>query len=146
MVKTPCFQCREATVQSLVGERISHMLYGVVKTNKQTQVFIAQLCPTLFYPMFYSLLGSSVPGILQANILEWVAISFSRESFWPRDQTLISCIAGGFFTIWATWEALNCCLNDYEGIVLNKAFLVANYCLKQWLSALAVHWNHMQSF
>ena len=42
---------------------------------------VAQLCPTLFYPMFYSLLGSSVLGILQASILEWVAISFSRESF-----------------------------------------------------------------
>ena len=75
--------------------------------------------------MFYSLLGSSVLGILQARILEWVAISFSRESFWPRDQTLVSCIVGRFFIIWATWEALNYCLDDYEGIVLNEAFLVA---------------------
>ena len=47
-------------------------------------------------------------GILQARILDWIAISFSRESSWPRDQTLISCIfswAGGFFTTSATWEA-----------------------------------------
>ena len=50
--------------------------------------------------------GSSVPGILQARILEWVAIPFSRGSFWPRDQTQVSCIAGGFFTIWATREGL----------------------------------------
>ena len=42
--------------------------------------------------------GSSVHGISQARILEWVPISFSRGSSWPRDQTCISCIAGGFFT------------------------------------------------
>ena len=40
-------------------------------------------------------------GILQARILEWVAIPFSRGSSWPRDWTCASCIAGGFFTIWA---------------------------------------------
>ena len=45
-------------------------------------------------------------GFLQARILEWVAISFSRDSSWPRDWTQVSCIAGGFFTLWATREAL----------------------------------------
>ena len=48
--------------------------------------------------------GSSVHGILQARILEWVAIPFSRASSWPRDQTQVSCIAGRFFTVWATRE------------------------------------------
>ena len=48
-------------------------------------------------PMDYT-----VHGILQARILEWVAISFSRESPQPRDWTQVSCIAGGFFTSWAT--------------------------------------------
>ena len=43
--------------------------------------------------------GSPVLGISQARILEWVAISFSRESSWPRDGTCISCLASGFFTI-----------------------------------------------
>ena len=43
-------------------------------------------------------------GILQARILEWVAISFSRESFQPGDQTQISCIEGKFFTVWGTRE------------------------------------------
>ena len=52
-----------------------------------------------------SLPGSSVHGILQARILEWVAISFSRGSSWPRDRTPVSCIAGRFFTIWARREA-----------------------------------------
>ena len=49
--------------------------------------------------------GFSVHGILQARILEWVAIPFSRGSYQPRDQTQVSCTAGRFFTIWATREA-----------------------------------------
>ena len=52
--------------------------------------------------------GSSVHGILQVRILKWIAISSSRGSSWPRDWALIfciSCIAGGFFTTGATWEA-----------------------------------------
>ena len=48
--------------------------------------------------------GSSVHGILQARILQWVAIPFSRGSSPPRDRTWVSCIAGGSFTIWATKE------------------------------------------
>ena len=51
--------------------------------------------------------GSSVHGILQARILEWVAISFSRGSSWHRDQIhiyCVSCIAGGFLTTWAVGE------------------------------------------
>ena len=49
--------------------------------------------------------GSSVHGILQARILEWVAMPSSRGSSRPRDWTQVSCIARGFFTIWATREA-----------------------------------------
>ena len=52
-----------------------------------------------------SLPGSSVHGISQAIILEWVAISFSRGSSQARDQTWVSCIVGRFFTIWATRKA-----------------------------------------
>ena len=58
----------------------------------------AQSRPTLCNPMDCSLPGSSVHGILQARMLEWVAISFSRRSSRPRDQTHIPCITGGFFT------------------------------------------------
>ena len=54
-----------------------------------------------------SLPGSSSYGIFQARILEWVAISFSRRSSWPRDWTLVSSIVGRHFTIWATREVLN---------------------------------------
>ena len=52
-----------------------------------------------------SLLGSSVHGILQARIMEWISMPSSRGSSWPRDQTQVSHIAGSFFTIWATREA-----------------------------------------
>ena len=70
-------------------------------------VLVAQSCLTLCNPMEYSPPGSSVHGTLQARILEWVAIPFSRGSSWPRDQTQVSHISGWFFTIWATREALN---------------------------------------
>ena len=64
--------------------------------------------------MDYNLPGSSVYGISQAKILEWVAVFFSRGSSQPRDQTQVSHITGGFFTYLlshvgnqerATWEA-----------------------------------------
>ena len=61
-------------------------------------VFIVESCTVLFDPMDYSSPGSSVRGILQARIVEWVASPFSRGSSQPRDGTLVSCIAGRFFT------------------------------------------------
>ena len=60
---------------------------------------VAQSCPTLCNPMDCSLWGSSVHGIFQARVLEWVAISFSRGSSRPRDWTRVSCIAGRHFTL-----------------------------------------------
>ena len=62
------------------------------------------VCPTLWDPMGCSPPGSSVHGNLQARILEWVAISFSRGSSQPRDGTQVSRIAGRCFTLWATRE------------------------------------------
>ena len=59
---------------------------------------VSQSCPTLCDPM-YCPPGSSVHGILQARILEWVAMPSSRESSQPRGRTQISHIAGRFFTI-----------------------------------------------
>ena len=67
---------------------------------------VTQSCPTLCEPMDCSLPGSSIHGIFQARILEWVAISFSKGSSQPRDQTQVSHIAGGRFNLWATREAL----------------------------------------
>ena len=64
-------------------------------------------CVRLCNPMDCSLPGSSIHEILQARILEWIVIAFSRRSSRPRDQTRVSLIAGRRFTIWATREALS---------------------------------------
>ena len=69
--------------------------------EKKVKVKVAQSCLTLCEP-----LGYTVHGILQARILEWVTFPFSRGSSQPRDRTQVSLIAGGFFTSWATREAL----------------------------------------
>ena len=66
------------------------------------KVLIAQLCLTPCGLMDCSPQGSSVHGILQARILEWVAMPFSRGSSQPRDGTRVSYIADRFFTVWAT--------------------------------------------
>ena len=63
------------------------------------EVKVAQLCLILCDPM------DLVHGIIQTIVLEWVAFPFSRGSSRPRDQTLVSHIAGRFFTSWATREA-----------------------------------------
>ena len=75
-------------------------MYGKVKLK----MLVSQSSLTLFDPMDCSPPGSYILGIPQARILERVAIPFSRRSSQPRDWTWASCIAGRFFTIWATRE------------------------------------------
>ena len=70
----------------LYDGRLHRFIYVVI-------VKVAQSCPALCDPMYYT-----VHGILQARILEWVAFPFSRGSSQPRDQTQVSRTAGGFFT------------------------------------------------
>ena len=74
-------------------------------------VLVTQLCPTLETSP-----GSSVHGILQAGILKWVSIPFSRGSSQPRGWTWVSGLAGGFFTVWANWR----------NMIKNKWFLKLN--------------------
>ena len=67
---------------------------------------LLQACPTLCN--LWTVTHQICPWILQAGILEWVAMSSSRESSWPRNRThicCVSCIEGTFFTHWGTWEA-----------------------------------------
>ena len=73
-----------------------------VQRDLKVKVFVAQWCLTLCYPTDCSSSGSSVHGILQARILEWVAIPFSKGSSWPRDRTWVSRFAGRFSTVWPT--------------------------------------------
>ena len=68
-------------------------------------VLATQSCPALCDPMDCSPAGSSVHGILQVRIVEWVAISFSRGSSQPRDQTWLSHNISRFFTIWTGKES-----------------------------------------
>ena len=68
-------------------------------TLVEVKVLVAQSCPALCDPTDCSPPGSTVHGILQAGILEWVAILFSRGSSQPRDRTQVSCIADRFFSI-----------------------------------------------
>ena len=69
-------------------------------------VLVAQLCPSLYHPMDCSPPSCSVHGIVQARILVWVAMSFSRRFSQSRDWIQVSCIEGRFFTIWVTREDL----------------------------------------
>ena len=73
--------------------------YWGIQKVKKVKLLVAQLCPSLCDFMDYSRPDSSVCGISQARILEWVAIPFSRGSSRPRDQSQVACIAGRFFTI-----------------------------------------------
>ena len=68
-------------------------------------VWVTQSCPTLCNPISCSLPGSSVHGILQEKILEWIAIPSSRVFSWSRDKAQVSYTTGIFFTVWASREA-----------------------------------------
>ena len=68
---------------------------------------VAQSCPTLYNPMDFNLPCSSIHGLFQARVLEWVAISFSRGTSQPRNRTWVSHIVGRCFTIWTTRWILN---------------------------------------
>ena len=93
---------------SVTGMSLHHNLHSVYIYPTAAAAKSLQLCPTLCDPIDGSPLGSSVPGILLARILEWVAILFSRGSSWPRNQTCVSygsCIGRRILYHWATWEA-----------------------------------------
>ena len=81
-----------------VSEQIKKTVYEY-EWERESEV--AQSCPTLCDPMDCSLPGFSVHGIFQEWVLEWVVISFSRGSSWPRDRTQVSRIVGRRFTLWA---------------------------------------------
>ena len=73
-------------------------------------------------PIDSSLPCSSIHGIFQARVLEWVAISFSRGSSQPRDRTQVSHIVGRCFTVWATREVLKSTMNQFNLIEIYIIF------------------------
>ena len=123
---------------------------------------VTQSCLTLCNRMDCSPSGSSVHGILQARILEWVAIPFSRRSSWPREQIWVSCLAGRLFTIWANREApyiythihirfnialyVNLNSNRYICIFHSKSSMNKVYVVYLWLSTYGcLSYGHMVS-
>ena len=84
----------------------SHTVWMLTSFWVSEWVKVTQSCPTLCNPMDCRLPGSSVHGIFQARVLEWVAFPFSRRSSQPRDRTWVSCIVGSF-TTWTTGLAGN---------------------------------------
>ena len=98
-----CWSWRKLTGTGRLG---SAGLYSVdLELWCESESEVAQLCQTLCNTVDCSPPGSPIHGILQARIVEWVAISFSRGSPWPRDWTQVSCFAGRCFNLWATGEA-----------------------------------------
>ena len=81
---------------------------------EKRKVKVAQPCLTLCDPLDCSLPGSSIRGIPQARILEWVAFPFFRGSSQPKDWTQVSCTKGRFFRLWATREAYHSTLPNYK--------------------------------
>ena len=89
--------------------------------HSSVAVLVAQSCPTLWDPVTCRLPGSSVRGILQARILEWISIPFSRGYFWPKDWTQVSCTVGRFFTIWTTGKICSSTLSaSIRQLLLDK--------------------------
>ena len=98
-----------------------YLIFFVCFMNKFYEDKVVQSCLTLWDPVKCSPPDSSVHGILQARVLELLAISFSRGHSRPRYQTWVSCIAARFFTIWATQEA-NLFMTKY---IYRKEFILA---------------------
>ena len=109
--------------------------------------------------MHCKLPGSFIHGVFQARVLEWVAISFSRGSSWPRDRGWVSRIAGRHFTVWATREATRICINPFNlfffSVVLiirirlcvfnkntppNDAMSVSARCIKGFVISVTYYW------
>ena len=115
-----------------------HFLLQCMKVKSESEV--AQSCPTLHDPLDYSLPGSPVHGIFKARVLEWVAISFSRVSSLPRDQTQVSYIADRCFTLWAIREAkvLIWCIYCVYAVKLNSLLTLHIWYTERTSCSLAV--------
>ena len=91
----------------------THLIFA---TNWVSESEVTQSYPTLCDPIDCSLPGSSVHEIFQATVLEWIAISFSRGSFQPRDWTLVSHIVDRCFTAWANKKYIKLILFQFSSV------------------------------
>ena len=95
--------------------------------------------PDPFHPTDCGPPGSSVHGMLQARILEWDAIAFSRGSSQPRDQTQVSLTAGTFFTVWATREVME--YWEWSQIVLISRKVKIKVEIKESMKYMLSEWS-----
>ena len=86
---------------ALAGRFFATSAAWEARIGTESESDVAQSCPTLCDPMDCSLSGSSVHGVFQARVLEWIAISFSRGSSRPRNRIWVSRIVDRCFTVWA---------------------------------------------
>ena len=99
---------------------------------------VSQSCLTLCNHMGCRPPGSSVCGLSQTRILEWVAITLSRGSSWPRDQTCISCIGRWILYCWAIWEVQEQkCLQTIPSFWSTQLFSLGRYCTGERLFGIA---------
>ena len=116
------------------------------RLNQRTSEIVYS-CLTLCDPMDYSLLGSSIHGIFQARVLEWVAISSSRVSSQPRDQTQVFCIAADIYCSNLCSLLIRILLKS--GISSPCVILVLLLSLKHitiWLHFTSLQWNRAVGF
>ena len=118
----------DPVIYNLVEDFLNRHFLGWKKSISEHEVTWS--CPTLCDPMDCSLPGSSVQGIFQTRILEWVAISFSRRSSPPRDRTQVFCIVDRHFTVWATRE---CNERKSTTITHNKMLWISNKVQSLWM-------------
>ena len=116
----PCISC--------IGRQILYHWCHLGNPLMKVKLLVAQLCLTLCGHIDCSWLGFSVHEILQARMLNWVAIPFSRGSSQPRDRTQVSGIAGRFLTIWATrdmwWNSLKeANMNSFSNYKVSRFFV-----------------------
>ena len=115
--------CRAGQPEGAPWRYLTWSHWGTFSESKSE---VAQSCPTLCDPMDYSPPGSSIHGIFHARVLEWVAISFSRESSWLREWALVSHVAGKHFTVWATREVSS--VEEHQGGTGLPAVLLRMLC------------------
>jgi len=103
-------------------EDVVHICNAILKWSEVKWSEVAQSCLTLCNPMDCSLPGSTVHGVFQARILEWIAISFSRGTSQTRDWTWVSRIVGRRFTVWGTIHIYNAIFSSVQSLSRVRLF------------------------
>ena len=122
------FKSQDITLPTKV-HLVKAMVFPIVMYGCESESEVTQLYLALCNAMDYNLPGFSAHGIFQGRVPEWIVISFSRGSSWPRDRTLVSHIAGRCFTLWAIGKMIWMWELDYK-----ESWVLKNWCFDSWES------------